>query len=149
MRIVCPSCAAAYEVPDARVVPGQPVRCARCGTNWSPVAETQPALKPFGPLLPPIDAGSLPAAPLAALTPAPAPAPAETRMFSSSDSYAPTLDRPGRSLAGGPAVLAGWVLSVAIVIGLCWAAVVWRGDVMHAWPPSERLYSALGLPAGR
>jgi len=32
---------------------------------------------------------------------------------------------------------------------LVWAAVAWRGDVMNAWPPSERLYMALGLPADR
>lgn len=145
MRIVCPSCAAAYEVPDARVIPGQPVRCARCGTNWTPLAETKPTPTPFGPLLSPIDAGSLQAAKPIAVQPAPA----ETRMFSSSGPYAQTFERPGLSLTSGPAVLAGWVVSVAIVIGLCWAAIAWRGDVMRAWPPSERLYSVLGLPAGR
>ncbi len=142
MRIVCTSCAAAYEVPNARMFPGQPVRCARCGTNWTPVAEPQPAPKPFGPLLPPIDAGS-------SATPMPAPASSETRMFPSPGPFAPTFDRPSSSLAGGPAVLAGWVVSVAIVIGLCWAAVSWRSDIMRAWPPSERLYGTLGLPAGR
>lgn len=52
-------------------------------------------------------------------------------------------------MAAGPAVLIGWVVSIAIVIGLCWAAVTWRDDIMHAWPPSERLYSTLGLPPER
>ena len=46
-------------------------------------------------------------------------------------------------------MLAGWVVSIAAVVGLCWAAVTWRYDIMHAWPPSERLYSTLGLMAGR
>lgn len=147
MRIVCPSCAAAYELPDARVLPGQPVRCARCGTNWTPVAEALLVSKPFGPLLPPIDAGSLPTGPLPTAKPA-SPSP-DAQIFSPPDPYAATLDRSGVSLAAGPAVLIGWVVSIAIVIGLCWAAVVWRDDIMHAWPPSERLYSALGLAAGR
>ena len=52
-------------------------------------------------------------------------------------------------MAGGPAVLAGWIVSVAAVLGLGWAAVTFRHDIMHAWPPSERLYSTLGLMAGR
>lgn len=142
MRIVCPSCAAAYDVPDARVIPGQPVGCARCGTNWKPVAAAQPAPKPFGPLLPPIDAGSPSAS-------NPTPSPSETLLFPPSGSYAQTFDRPNLSLTADRAVLAGWIVSVAIVIGLCWAALTWRSEIMYAWPPSERLFSALGLPAGR
>lgn len=147
MRIVCPSCAAAYEVPDARVVPGQSVRCARCGTNWTPAAEAPLASKPFGPLLPPIDAGS---SPVGSSPPArPASPPPETQIFSQPASYAATFNRPSISLTADPAVLIGWVVSVAIVISLCWAAVTWRDDIMRAWPPSERLYNTLGLPRGR
>lgn len=147
MRIVCPSCAAAYEVPDTRVLPGQSVRCARCGTNWTPVAEPLTVPKPFGPLLPPIDAGSSPTgSPPIAKSASPSPA---AQIFSPPDAYAATLDRPGISLAASSAVLIGWILSVAIIIGFCWAAIAWRDDIMHAWPPSERLYSTLGLPAER
>jgi hypothetical protein len=32
---------------------------------------------------------------------------------------------------------------------MVWAAVAWRGDIMRAWPPSERIYAVLGLPADR
>lgn len=46
-------------------------------------------------------------------------------------------------------MLAGWVLSVAAILGLGWAAVTFRHDIMLAWPPSERLYSTLGLLAER
>lgn len=48
MRIACPNCAAAYEVPD-RLLHGtpRPLRCARCATTWTPPrlapAETVPA----------------------------------------------------------------------------------------------------------
>ena len=54
MRIACPTCAAAYEVPDA-LLAARPrlMRCARCGTQF--------AGAPAGPEPPP--AGSAPAAP--------------------------------------------------------------------------------------
>lgn len=140
MRIVCPSCTAAYEVPEARLLPGQPVRCARCGTNWAPLAGPQPTARPAAPQ--PSDAGPLP------LPQAPSTA-SDTQPFLAPNPFAGTLERPGARFASGPAVLAGWVVSIAAVVGLCWAAVTWRYDIMHAWPPSERLYSTLGLMAGR
>ena len=40
MRITCPSCAAHYEVPAARLRPGKLVRCVRCGADWLPAART-------------------------------------------------------------------------------------------------------------
>lgn len=137
MRIVCPSCAAAYEVPDARLMPGKSVRCARCGTNWTPAAELEPAAGLVQPLPP--------ARPL--VFPQSRPAASDAQIFSAPNPLAAT-DR-GRSLAGGPAVLASWVLSVALLLGLGWMAVTWRSDIMHVWPPSERLYSTLGLLAER
>ena len=140
MKIVCPSCAAAYEVPDARVVPGQSVRCARCGTNWTPVAGPQPAATAV-PAQPPV-AGPVP-------LPQSRPTPSDAQIFSAPNPFADTLERPSRGLASGPAVAAGWIVSVAAVVGLGWAAVTFRHDIMHAWPPSERLYSTLGLMAGR
>ena len=140
MRIVCPSCDAAYEVPNARLIPGQPVRCARCGSSWTPVAGPQPAATARPPQQPP--AGPVP-------LPQPRPTPSDTQIFSTPRLFADTFERPGGGFAGGPAVLAGWVVSVAAVIGMGWAAVTWRYDIMHAWPPSERLYSTLGLMAGR
>ena len=38
MRITCPSCSAGYEVPDSLMPAGRIVRCARCGSEWTPVA---------------------------------------------------------------------------------------------------------------
>ncbi|MCI0754489.1 zinc-ribbon domain-containing protein [Teichococcus vastitatis] len=46
MRIQCPDCAAAYEVPDTMLVPGRAVRCTRCGTRWQPMAAAGPAASP-------------------------------------------------------------------------------------------------------
>jgi predicted Zn finger-like uncharacterized protein len=42
MRIDCPACAAAYNVPDALLVPGRAVRCLRCGTEWQALAAHPP-----------------------------------------------------------------------------------------------------------
>lgn len=41
MRIVCPGCEAAYEVPEAMLSPGRAVRCARCGRDWVPLPEEE------------------------------------------------------------------------------------------------------------
>jgi predicted Zn finger-like uncharacterized protein len=50
MRIACPTCQAAYEVPDTLLRPPAPgaaarkVKCARCGNAWAPeVPEAAPA----------------------------------------------------------------------------------------------------------
>ena len=48
-----------------------------------------------------------------------------------------------RSRGWGLAV--AWAASVSLLLLLAAAAVHWRTDVMAAWPPSERLYAALGL----
>jgi hypothetical protein len=47
------------------------------------------------------------------------------------------------------AVLASWAVSLALLAALGWGGVRWRTDIMHAWPPSERLYAALGLASGQ
>jgi predicted Zn finger-like uncharacterized protein len=36
MRLECPACAAAYDVPDTLLKPGRPVRCVRCNALWQP-----------------------------------------------------------------------------------------------------------------
>jgi hypothetical protein len=44
-------------------------------------------------------------------------------------------------LARGAAI----AISIAVLIALGWAAYAWRAEVMLAWPPSQRLFAALGL----
>ena len=49
MRIACPACNAAYDVPDAELRDDRVVRCARCGTDWAPVvpvAQADPEIRP-------------------------------------------------------------------------------------------------------
>lgn len=148
MRIQCPACDATYDLPEGAVKAGRPVRCARCATEWTPL----PA-PPAPDAMPPAPDLALPAREMA-----PAPEPSET-----TPPPPPSREKlpeprpvpqerlaPAGRLPADRAVLAGWVLSVAVLLVLGWAAVAWRTEVMRAWPPSERAYAALGLtPAAR
>ncbi len=157
MRIVCPSCSAAFEVPKTRLAPGQAVRCARCGTGWTPLAAPEPAKVAQSGVAQSTVAQSevaqseqSPERPLPSRNPEPViltksavlAAPRRTLL-------APLLNRLNLTLMAEPALVAGWTVSIAVLLALVWAAVIWRSDVMHAWPPSERLYTTLGLAAER
>ncbi len=146
MRITCPACTAAYDVPDAQLAPGRGVQCARCGSGWVPVAPAATA----APLVQPAKASALPAAPPPAASPtdAPAPAPADERpalerLYAAA--IPPPLPQPPPIPRGRTLLPVAWAATLMVLAGLAAAAVTWRTDVMRAWPPSERLYAALGL----
>jgi len=146
MRIVCPSCDAVYDVPDAMLASGpRAVRCVRCGTEWSPApaADRAPAADEAPP--PPV-VGDAPER-LARVQP---------RLVSyrsrgeppplrvdDVDARPPPRDEDFARRRRG--ALVGWVLSVLLLTSLAIEAVAWRTQVMAAWPPSQRLYTALGL----
>jgi len=138
MRIACPACAAAYDVPDARLTPGGVVRCARCGTDWAPLAAATVPEPPAIEVLPP-ESPSLAA-------PDGIKAPASSEPSPRIDE--PVLPRFGAGSARAALALA-WLASVAALCALAWAAVTWRADIMQAWPNSARLYALLGLIPGR
>lgn len=138
MRIQCPACGAAYEVPEHLLTrpdgtPARPVRCLRCAHQWQPAA---PAAEAPSPAAPPEARVSEPAVPLPAIPArhmAPAqlqPGPAPARMTQESDTVAPLL---------------AWAVSLALVAGAV-LALLWNRDaVVAAWPPAAHLFSALGL----
>jgi predicted Zn finger-like uncharacterized protein len=146
MRIHCPACNAAYDVPEALLAAGKPVRCAKCGAIWTP--EFPPPSEPApGPAREP--ALRAPAPP----EPAPAEPPSRPRLPSlrtpepaagAEDERLPPQNYEDFSRAGRGALL-GWAVSLIVLIALGVAAVGWRDAVMAAWPASERLYAALGL----
>lgn len=78
MKIVCPTCEATYEVPESVLASKRTVKCARCGNNWVPGADWQPAGEDAAPAAAPADASpeSPPndPAPHAGTPPAPEPA---------------------------------------------------------------------------
>ena len=154
MRIVCPTCAAAYEVPEGMLGAGRPVRCARCGGEWAP-ATTTSATVGLGDRSAIEHVGDLPGpgaptatvfdrAPQATEAAAAFPHAAAPSPFSELHAAAAT---PGAasSFDETTTVRAAWAASVVLLLALAWGAYAWRGEIMHAWPPSERLYAALGL----
>lgn len=131
MRLECPSCAVAYEVPDSLVPAGRAVRCARCGGEWTPVAAAE--LEEV-------------AAPEPEQEPPPVPREPEVRQpqpFTAMERLAahPAVSRPDRLLQ------AAWALSAVVLVAALAGGYVWRGEIMHAWPPSARMYAAFGMGA--
>jgi predicted Zn finger-like uncharacterized protein len=133
MRIACPSCGAEYEVPD-RLLAGasRTLRCSRCAADFA-----LPRAAPEAAAPPPVLAEAPPPPPPVVAPPAPKVPPA-----------APPV--PGRMPLARPpdgdaALRRAWGASVAVVLGGLVALVLFRAQVMSAWPPTTRLFMALGL----
>ena len=146
MRIVCPACEATYDVPDA-LLAGRPrvVRCVRCGKEWTPVASSIAPLPPDEPLAAPLPPPlPLPPLPEPIARPEPRLKPLRARPeFQLAEPLPEPEEEPVRR-SGGRAVVA-WVLTILVLAAAGGAAVQWRAQVIAAWPPSERVYAALGL----
>ncbi|MBS0559229.1 MAG: zinc-ribbon domain-containing protein [Proteobacteria bacterium] len=152
MRIVCPNCSAAYDVPDALLRGRRTVRCAACSREWSLTDATPPEPESlFRPEPPPAEEvleGTAEEAPRNRLA---APGSEEGRREGiprEAIARAIAMDRlqnapPPRR--GGLGLLIAWVLSFVVLGALAWSAYDWRIEVMNAWPPSIRLYTLLGL----
>jgi predicted Zn finger-like uncharacterized protein len=157
MRIVCPSCQAAYEVPDKLLSSGsRKVRCARCGADWMAEAEPEPAIEAMEPP-PPAEPRALaaplpeeaepdlpPPPPVRADLPPEAEAEAEVVTPRAEEKLVPEpAEAPSRRLV----LVAGaaWLASLAVLGTAGWAAVAFRAEVMAAWGASKRLYGLLGL----
>jgi predicted Zn finger-like uncharacterized protein len=123
MQIVCPACTAAYEVPLTLLKPGKAVRCARCAHEWVPSSAMLEA--PTGALA---EAGPI-------------------GMAEEPEIFLP-MDPPPRA-RGNTALRLAWAGSIVVLALLGWAAYAERTPIMQAWPPSIRLYAALGLPVSR
>lgn len=131
MRIECPACAAAYEVPD-RLLAGsaRTLRCSRCGADFALPRSTAPEAVPEP-------------EPLAAPAPEPPPVimadPPAVPEPLASRALAPVPDVPS------PALARAWVASIAVVAGAMVAFFYFQAEVMAVWPASTRLFAALGL----
>ena len=153
MRIVCPFCAATYDVPENLIDGQRTVRCARCGQEWKPGGEEpQPPAAAPSPSRKPE-----PAPPPWASEPEPQGFPERGTQQLAATAEREASARPPRVLAidrlmqpweperPGVAVWAAWAASIGLVLLLGWAGYEWRASVMHLWPASQRLYAALGL----
>jgi predicted Zn finger-like uncharacterized protein len=150
MRIVCPNCDTAYDAPASIVTAGRLMRCARCRTEWMPVAPLQAAAPPASP--PPEAAAEMPASQEIEQVPAPPPGPsAQTALFSDIPPVAaePVIRAPFPEMTPmrqppRKAVIAGWVVSLMVLVAALWLVIAYRQAVMRHWPASARAYAALG-----
>ena len=130
MRITCPNCAAAYQVPDHLLDGERIVRCKRCQESWVP-PPAEPAFEPE------------PVAPEPAVTTSPEPPPPRPEP-------PPMIIPPGEFRPPQPprpsfALPAAWAASIVLVIGGLSLLAIEHRPLAAAWPPLERLYGALGL----
>lgn len=144
MRIECPRCTAAYDVPERLLTGRKALRCARCGTEWTA------GLPPAPPEEPP-EPNEAPPADMIELSPAEvSPPPVRAARSMSLDRPSPTAMQRLVNIAEPPPrpslwPAAAWAASILVLALLAWAAFAWRTDIMQAWPPSTRVYAALGL----
>ena len=133
MRIVCPSCAARYEIADAMLAKPRTVRCSRCAREWlqDPIPTEIPE-----PAAPEPEIAEPPAETLQPPAPAPVipepPAPAEP-------------SRPVQSAAKktDSKVVLAWIASLLLLAALAFAAYTDRAEIQTAWPPSARIFKLL------
>jgi predicted Zn finger-like uncharacterized protein len=137
MRVVCPSCDAAYDVPETVLTARPMLRCARCAHEFQP-----PALPPAEPEGFPVEAAEV-AEPEAFFDPVPEAEPEAPAAEAPPDHPPPHADAVPR--ARRRQVLAGWAASFMVIVLAISLGISWRRPVMRAWPPSIRLYAVFGL----
>lgn len=153
MLIECPRCTARYEVADGLIGPaGKSVRCAKCGNVWlarglDAPTDDAPVQWPESPRRPGRDEAIAEPAQNAE-----DPALAEFRAAeeeAGKRGFAKFPETPAGETAArnrlASAALIGWVATGLFLAAAAWGAYAYRDAVMQAWPPSERVYLALGL----
>jgi predicted Zn finger-like uncharacterized protein len=128
MRIVCPSCDVAYDVPDAALTGRPLMRCARCAHEFK-LPDAPGVAQPPRHDAPP------------ARTEAPTPEPDPPDAAPPPRAHQPIA----LSGAGRRRVLIAWAVSLAVILLAIGLGVSYRRPVMHAWPASIRLYAVFGM----
>lgn len=136
MRITCPSCGAAYQVPDALLATRRALRCAGCGQTWVPggpsaATRAEPSAAPPPPAPPPAEDF----APVAARLAAPVIEPRAER--------AAAAPRRAGNERLSPLALA-WAGSLAAFAALLAGLVLFRAEIAAAWPPFQRVALLFG-----
>lgn len=151
MRIACPGCAAAYDLPDALLAAGpRELRCARCGAQFRASLPEPEAPEPVAPEPVPVPEPEPVVAAPAPEPPPPAEPPPDRPPPSRGPRHAMPIDPPlpapeERPEASPRAAIVGWLGSLALIAVAIWAAIIFRAEIIAAWPPAARLFLALGL----
>ena len=147
MILTCPQCETRYQADAAKFpAAGRSVRCAKCGNVWhqlgptpEPDPEAEIVIEEPEPARPP-ETVSIAAAPrVAAFAPA-------VSIERDDVVEAPPARPPSRSWAGRIAVGAGWMVLIALILTIGWAAVSFRDNVATWVPQTSSFYAAAGLP---
>ncbi|WP_419729961.1 zinc-ribbon domain-containing protein [Lichenicola sp.] len=140
MHVLCPSCAAEYEIPTAQLARPRLLRCTGCGTEWRVPAVVEPVVEapapddraekasydePAGITLAPL--GFMPGA---IAEPA-------------SASPSQQSGQPGWGIGGRRLWVVLWILSLVVIAGVVLALWHWHALIGHRWPPSMRLWQLL------
>ena len=148
MRIVCPSCAARYEIADTMLAKPRTVRCSRCAREW-----VQDPAPPIDIEQPARDAGTVrglsepPVEPIQWEDPKPAAA-SSPEMVVAEAPYAVTEAAPRDDKRQRARVTLAWIGSLLLLAALAVGAYANRAQIQTAWPPSERLFRLLPSPPG-
>ncbi len=141
MQIVCPTCAAVYQVPGDRLERRKSVRCTRCGEGWAPglratapesaaPAENEPEAEPEAvPVRPP---------------PVTIPLGLDTRIERYESRLRAPLILPSWNKASGSQSSA-WIASIAVVLLSLVVLFANHEALAEGWPPLQRLYGLFGL----
>jgi len=153
MILVCPSCAARYEVDGSKFPPeGRKVRCKKCGHVWHQApeadqAEIEEAI--FNPqpeaVAPAPDPEPEPEPRAEARAPVVEEADEEDEFVAAEEDDAPGVARPAGRGARNVGVIAGWIALVVAVLVIGLAAANYRTQIVTLWPKSASLFSRLGM----
>jgi len=138
MILTCPDCATSYFVDDSKIPrDGRTVKCASCGTRWTARHETALELDVTE------DEGAVAREPAA-------PVPEPEAISDLPGDALPKVFRAkaetGRKVREAATVGVVWGV-MAVTMGLMiGAAVLFRVDVVKAWPRSAAAYAGIGLP---
>jgi predicted Zn finger-like uncharacterized protein len=146
MHLSCPGCNTEYDVPEAVLAKGvKNFRCGVCGRQWP--AE----IGPSAPAEDHVDA----ALPAAESEPAKEPVVTEPLAPAGGTEHKEILEQlviAARSNAAQEKTAAqsqsskkAWLFSLLFLLIAAGYLLLGRATVMQAWPPSIRLYQALGL----
>ncbi|MBI1777403.1 MAG: zinc-ribbon domain-containing protein [Proteobacteria bacterium] len=123
MILTCPSCSKRYALASSAVGDeGRKVRCGNCGETWFQAPAEIEEQEPVDVIVPPADAIEPPPLRRGANLPA--------------------LRGQARSGSGRR----GWAALALGAVVLLLGVVLGREPLVAAWPPSARLYEAIGIP---
>lgn len=155
MRITCPNCHTAYDVPDHLLAAAsRPLRCSVCGNSWvytkpAPImAMPDPVIVPDEPVMVPDEPVIVPDEPAAAeAPPTPVVDAAERPRELSASPKVPSTEAPSHAEWNGsssalPLII---LIIIGVLLALLGVAVLERTEIMHLLPASTALFRALGL----